>query len=44
MSGNLCRCSAYPNIVDAISEVARSAADDRTADEKDRAMADEVAA
>lgn len=24
MSGNLCRCSAYPNIVDAISEVARS--------------------
>lgn len=22
MSGNLCRCSAYPNIVDAISEVA----------------------
>jgi xanthine dehydrogenase YagT iron-sulfur-binding subunit len=21
MSGNLCRCSAYPNIVDAISEV-----------------------
>ncbi len=24
MSGNLCRCSAYPNIVDAISEVARA--------------------
>ncbi|MEE4015925.1 2Fe-2S iron-sulfur cluster-binding protein [Roseibium sp. FZY0029] len=23
MSGNLCRCSAYPNIVDAIREVAR---------------------
>ena len=22
MSGNLCRCSAYPNIVDAIEEVA----------------------
>jgi len=22
MSGNLCRCAAYPNIVDAISEVA----------------------
>ncbi len=21
MSGNLCRCAAYPNIVDAISEV-----------------------
>ena len=25
MSGNLCRCSAYPNIVDAISEVAEAA-------------------
>ncbi|MBY0520452.1 MAG: 2Fe-2S iron-sulfur cluster binding domain-containing protein [Sphingomonas sp.] len=24
MSGNLCRCSAYPNIVDAIAEVARA--------------------
>lgn len=24
MSGNICRCSAYPNIVDAIMEVARS--------------------
>jgi xanthine dehydrogenase YagT iron-sulfur-binding subunit len=24
MSGNLCRCSCYPNIVDAIAEVARS--------------------
>ncbi|MEJ8572211.1 2Fe-2S iron-sulfur cluster-binding protein [Microbaculum marinum] len=24
MSGNLCRCSAYPNIVDAIREVART--------------------
>ncbi len=22
MSGNLCRCSAYPNIVDAIADVA----------------------
>ena len=22
MSGNLCRCAAYPNIVDAIAEVA----------------------
>ena len=22
MSGNLCRCSAYPNIVDAIREIA----------------------
>ncbi len=26
MSGNLCRCSAYPNIVDAISEVAAAEA------------------
>ena len=26
MSGNLCRCSAYPNIVDAIREVAGEAA------------------
>jgi xanthine dehydrogenase YagT iron-sulfur-binding subunit len=25
MSGNLCRCAAYPNIIDAISEVAGSA-------------------
>ncbi|WP_138934069.1 2Fe-2S iron-sulfur cluster-binding protein [Roseovarius arcticus] len=25
MSGNLCRCSAYPNIVDAIREVANNA-------------------
>ena len=25
MSGNLCRCAAYPNIVDAIRDVARSA-------------------
>jgi xanthine dehydrogenase YagT iron-sulfur-binding subunit len=24
MSGNLCRCSAYPNIVDAITEVAQA--------------------
>jgi xanthine dehydrogenase YagT iron-sulfur-binding subunit len=24
MSGNICRCAAYPNIVDAITEVARS--------------------
>ena len=28
MSGNLCRCSAYPNIVDAIAEV--HAAEDKT--------------
>jgi len=26
MSGNLCRCSAYPNIVDAIREVAEERA------------------
>lgn len=26
MSGNLCRCSAYPNIIDAICEVARDEA------------------
>ena len=26
MSGNLCRCSAYPNIVAAIAEVAREKA------------------
>jgi xanthine dehydrogenase YagT iron-sulfur-binding subunit len=25
MSGNLCRCSAYPNIVDAIRDVAGGA-------------------
>ena len=24
MSGNLCRCGAYPNIVDAIREVSRA--------------------
>jgi xanthine dehydrogenase YagT iron-sulfur-binding subunit len=24
MSGNLCRCAAYPNIVDAIREVAEA--------------------
>jgi len=29
MSGNLCRCSAYPNIVDAIAEVAGLAPADR---------------
>jgi len=44
MSGNLCRCAAYPNIVDAIREVADIAADARTADEKDKVMADEVVA
>lgn len=44
MSGNLCRCAAYPNIVDAIREVADSAADARTADEKDKVLADEVVA
>ena len=29
MSGNLCRCSCYPNIVDAISDVAHPARKDR---------------
>lgn len=29
MSGNLCRCGAYPNIVAALREVARQTADDR---------------
>ncbi len=38
MSGNLCRCAAYPNIVDAIREVAGAEPDGRTADEKDEAM------
>jgi xanthine dehydrogenase YagT iron-sulfur-binding subunit len=28
MSGNLCRCSAYPNIVDAIREVAGASGDE----------------
>ena len=28
MSGNLCRCSCYPNIVDAIRSVAPRAAED----------------
>ncbi|MGR6328470.1 2Fe-2S iron-sulfur cluster-binding protein [Sphingomonas sp. XXL09] len=31
MSGNLCRCAAYPNIVDAIREVASSSGDAKTA-------------
>ena len=44
MSGNLCRCAAYPNIVDAIREVAQAGPDDRTADEKDAAMIKEVMA
>ena len=26
MSGNICRCAAYSNIVDAVTEVARSKA------------------
>jgi xanthine dehydrogenase YagT iron-sulfur-binding subunit len=44
MSGNLCRCGAYPNIVDAIREVAGTGSKGRTADEKDAAMASEVMA
>jgi xanthine dehydrogenase YagT iron-sulfur-binding subunit len=44
MSGNLCRCAAYPNIVDAIREVANAVAAGRTADEKDAAMVQEVVA
>ena len=42
MSGNLCRCAAYSNIVDAIREVANAEPDGRTADEKDAAMAEEI--
>ncbi|WBO21310.1 2Fe-2S iron-sulfur cluster-binding protein [Sphingomonas abietis] len=44
MSGNLCRCAAYPNIVDAIREVGDAEPDGRTADEKDAAMVGEVVA
>jgi xanthine dehydrogenase YagT iron-sulfur-binding subunit len=44
MSGNLCRCAAYPNIVDAIREVAGIESTARTADEKDAAMASVVLA
>jgi xanthine dehydrogenase YagT iron-sulfur-binding subunit len=44
MSGNLCRCAAYPNIVDAIREVAGIEPKTRTAVEKDAAMAAEVLA
>jgi xanthine dehydrogenase YagT iron-sulfur-binding subunit len=44
MSGNLCRCAAYPNIVDAIREVADAEPEGRTADQKDARMAEEVRA
>ncbi len=44
MSGNLCRCAAYPNIVDAIREVGSAAPAGRTADAKDAAMAEEIVA
>ena len=44
MSGNLCRCAAYPNIVDAIREVGHAEPKGRTADEKDAVMAAEVVA
>jgi xanthine dehydrogenase YagT iron-sulfur-binding subunit len=44
MSGNLCRCAAYPNIVDAIREVAGNVPADRTADAKDSRSREEVGA
>lgn len=44
MSGNLCRCAAYPNIIDAIREVGDAKPEGRTADEKDAEMAKEVVA
>ena len=44
MSGNLCRCAPYPNIVDAIREVANAVPEGRTADEKDAAMLKEIVA
>lgn len=44
MSGNLCRCAAYPNIVDAIREVGHAEPAGRTADEKDAAMAQDIVA
>ena len=44
MSGNLCRCAAYPNIVDAIREVAGTGPNGRSADEKDAAIAGDVIA
>lgn len=44
MSGNLCRCAAYSNIVDAIREVAKAEPEGRTADEKDAAMSEEIIA
>jgi xanthine dehydrogenase YagT iron-sulfur-binding subunit len=44
MSGNLCRCAAYPNIVDAIREVAMPESTGRTANEKDAAMSSEALA
>jgi xanthine dehydrogenase YagT iron-sulfur-binding subunit len=42
MSGNICRCAAYPNIVDAIREVAGAEPEGRTADEKDAVMRSEL--
>lgn len=44
MSGNLCRCAAYPNIVDAIREAAQSVPEERAAAAKDEAMTREVLA
>ncbi len=42
MSGNICRCAAYPNIVDAIRECAGVAENDSAAASKDDEMANEV--
>jgi len=42
MSGNLCRCAAYSNIVDAIREVDGNTSPDRTADSKDARLAEET--
>ena len=44
MSGNLCRCAAYPNIVDAIREIGNAEPEGRTALEKDAAMVAEALA
>jgi xanthine dehydrogenase YagT iron-sulfur-binding subunit len=44
MSGNVCRCAAYPNIVDAIREIGNAEPEGRSADEKDAAMVEEVLA
>ena len=38
MSGNICRCAAYPNIVDAIREVGGAEPEGRSSAEKDAKM------